>query len=171
MVVTDRDRALASLRVAAAARVRGASPATSLGLRLSGDAFDDDAPTCPALVAVEPAEPAADGHDASLPLPPPPAASVPLDVAAQLDEQAARLRERLGAVRPALARLRGELARACVRVDRPLVELALADVQRVLVHARRSVRALVAELAELEREAQALGERAVQLVTDERIVR
>jgi len=171
VVVSERHRPLASLRVAAAARVRGASPATPLGLRLPGDGFDDDAPTCPACVAVEPAEPAADGHDTSLPLPPPPAASVPLDAVDRLDEQGRRLRERLGAVRPALARLRGELARACVRVDRPLLELALADVQRALVHARRSVRALVAELAELEREAQVLGERAVQLVSDERIVR
>lgn len=170
-MVNDRQRTLATLRVAAAARVRVASPATSLGLRLPPDGFDDDAPTCPAFVAVEPAEPAADGHDSSLPLPPPPAASVPLDRVGPIDEQPGRLRERLGAVRPALARLRGELARAGVRVDRPLVELAVADVQRALVQGRRSVRALVAELAELEGEAQALGERAVQLVANERIVR
>lgn len=41
-----------------------------------------------------------------------------------------------------------------------MVDLAKADVARVLVHARRSVRALVALLGDLEREATTLSERA-----------
>lgn len=174
MVVVTPRRALASLRVAAAARTRAASPATPLGLRMPGeaDAFDDDAPTCPAVAVVSPAPGDAPlGHDEPAPLPPPPAASVAIDPDLRLDEQTGRLRERLGAVRPALARLRGELARSRLLGDRALLELALADVQRALVQARRSVRAMAAELAELDHEAQSLGERAVQLAADGRILR
>ena len=65
------------------------------------------------------------------------------------------VRERLGAVRPAMARLRAVLPRPSESADarsRHFVELAAADVQRALVQARRSVRALVGELAELEAE-------------------
>lgn len=166
-MVNDRQRALATLRVGAAARVRAASPATPLGLRLGGEgngrdagAFDDDAPTCPQLVAADPPERGIDGLDEPPPLPPPPRMSVALDPEQSMVEQIARLSERLGAVRPALGRLRDELDRVALRGERRVVDLAMADVTRALVHARRSVRALVALLGDLEREAGTLGERA-----------
>jgi hypothetical protein len=159
-----------------------ASPARLLGLRLCGPDtgvgdFDDDAPTCPAVgVAVELD---ADGRcydEPPPPLPPPPRASEPLDPDpdpdVRLDEGLVRLRERLGAVGPALMRLRDELARgARARGDRAFLELALADVTRALVYSRRSVRATVATLAELEREANALGERALEMLAGERPAR
>ena len=170
LVVTDRQRALASLRVAAAARVRAASPATPLGLRLGGEpgarevggagGFDVDAPTCPQRVAIDPPERGLDGLDEPPPLPPPPRASVALDTEQHVAEQLGRLTERLRAVRPAIGRLRDELDRADCRAARRLVDLAAADVTRSLVHARRSVRALVALLSDLEREAGELTERA-----------
>jgi hypothetical protein len=166
LVVNDRQRALATLRVGAAARVRAASPATPLGLRLGGEgngrdagAFDDDAPTCPQLVAADPPERGIDGLDEPPPLPPPPRGSVALNSDVREAEQVVRLSERLLAVRPALGRLREELARAEPLAERRLLDLATADVTRALVHARRSVRALVALLSDLESEASALTER------------
>jgi hypothetical protein len=166
-VVSDRERALATLRVAAAARVRAASPATPLGLRLGGElhgidagGFDEDAPTCPQHVAVEPPERGIDGSDEPPPLPPPPRASVALDSDQLVAEQLVRLNVRLRAVRPAIGRLREELDREECRAERRLVDVAMADVTRALVHARRSVRALVALLSDLEQEAGTLIERA-----------
>ena len=161
-------RALATLRVAAAARVRATSPATSLGLRLPGDldVFDDDAPTCPRFLVIEPTERAADGNEAAAPMPPPPETSVAIDPDRRVYEQSIRLRERLGEVRPSLARLRDELSRA--RVSRPRLEIALADVARTLARARRSVCAVGAELIDLEDEARELAERgSTLLVMDE----
>ena len=66
----------------------------------------------------------------------------------------------LRAVRPAIGRLREELDREECRAERRLVDVAMADVTRALVHARRSVRALVALLSDLEQEAGTLIERA-----------
>ena len=139
-MVNDRHRALATLRVAAAARMRTVSPATPLGLRLGGErgggndaGGDEDAPTCPQHIVIDPPERGLDGLDEPPPLPPPPRACVAFDSDQRRAEQATRLRERLGAVAPALTRLRAELARAGVRVDRPLLEPALADVTRGLV--------------------------------------
>jgi hypothetical protein len=63
-----------------------------------------------------------------------------------------RLRERLAVVRPSIARLRSLAPSPTGHLDRDLVELGIADVRRALVQARRTVRALVAELANLERE-------------------
>lgn len=72
----------------------------------------------------------------------------------RLYECLARARDHFAAVRPALARLASSLSRPIdPRVD---VELAAADVRRVLVHARRSVRALSTELQELDAEARDL---------------
>lgn len=166
LVVNDRRHALATLQLGAPARVRANSPATSLGLRLgregrsSPGGFDDDAPTCPQLVAIDPPERGIDGCDEPPPLPPPPRASVALDSDHHVAEQLVRLCDRLHAVRPAIGRLRAEIDRRPVRDERQMVDLAKADVARVLVHARRSVRALVALLGDLEREATTLSERA-----------
>lgn len=173
--MTDRRYALASLCLGAAARVRATSVAKPLGLRLHGvgaSDFDDDAPTRPEIAADPPADADDTLHEEPAPLPPPPRASVALDSDEHLDDRLVRLRQRLGVVRPALLRLRIELARAeRARGDRTLLELALADVTRALVHARRSVRATVATLAELEREASTLGERAAEILAVGRLAR
>lgn len=149
MVKTEQQRALAALHAAGRLQVVASVP----------DVVHDDEPTAPG-----PAVPAA--VDEAAPLPPPPVASLAADPDRRLHEHAVRLRERLGAVRPALARLRDELVRASLRMDAPLVELALADVERALVLARRSVRALLGELADLEREARALGGVATAMIEE-----
>ncbi len=177
--MTNRRYALASLRLGAAARTRTTSPAIPLGLRVHGPGadtidLDDDEPTRPAAVPAPTPERCFEVRiaDEPAPLPPPPRASEALDPDEHLDDRLVRLRARLGAVRPALLRLRHELARAeRAANNRALVELALADVTRTLVHSRRSVRATVATLAELEREASALGECAVEILAAERRAR
>jgi hypothetical protein len=77
----------------------------------------------------------------------------------RLYERAARARDWLASVRPALARLRGVLPRPHgegTPRDHDLIALAAADVARGLVQARRSVRTLAAELADLEAESRDL---------------
>lgn len=82
----------------------------------------------------------------------------------RLHECASRLRDRLASVRPAMARLRDALAshRATDPRVRELVALGAADVDRALTLARRSIRALAAELGDLEREARDLVASALQ---------
>ncbi len=77
----------------------------------------------------------------------------------RLYECAARARDRLAAVRPTLARLRSVLPEphgdGNAR-DADLIVLAAADVARGLEQARRSVRALIGELTDLEAETREL---------------
>jgi hypothetical protein len=70
----------------------------------------------------------------------------------------ARLRDHLAAIRPAMARLRRSMPMGGRPESwyRDAVELASADVARSLTMARRSVRAIVAELADLETESRDL---------------
>jgi len=70
---------------------------------------------------------------------------------------AERAVERLAAVRPALAALRNALRdRRTAGAQRAVVIEATANASRHLAHARRSVRALVSELSDLETEAREL---------------
>jgi len=142
---------------AALGRSRDERGVATLGLAI----FDDeptspDTPVPPAApddrdLGDTPVTPAADDRD-------------PGNVASearqrQLYECAARARDRLAAVRPALARLRGVLPRPQGEGrprDHDLIVLAAADVARGLVQARRSMRALSAELADLEAESREL---------------
>lgn len=72
----------------------------------------------------------------------------------------------------AIARLRGVLPLACDATDdrrRELVELAVADVIRALVLARRSMRALLVQTAELDEQGRdliALAARALAMSAD-----
>ena len=70
---------------------------------------------------------------------------------------------------PALARLRTVLPRArqSRAPDLDLIDLAAGDVMRALVHARRSVCALAAELAGLETESRELLALAARLRSSE----
>lgn len=67
------------------------------------------------------------------------------------------LREPLAAARLAMVRLRAALPR-----DRELVELAVADVIRALVLARRSMRDAIAEVVEVDTEGRDLIEVAAR---------
>jgi hypothetical protein len=71
----------------------------------------------------------------------------------------ARLRDHLAAIRPAMERLRRSIPMGGRTESwyRDAVELASADVARSLTMARRSVRAIVAELSALETECRNLA--------------
>ncbi len=72
----------------------------------------------------------------------------------RLYQCAARARDRLAGVRPALEQLRDLLGRPTLDVLG--IDLAVSDIERALTHARRSVRALSAELGQLESESREL---------------
>lgn len=130
-----RNNGLDTLR-AALAGGRGGSPIESLGFEV----FEDE-DTTPPDGARAVSESAVTG--------------IFDPVERRLVECAHRAGARLRVVRPALARLRSLLPGKRTLVparDRDLLVLATADVHRVMTQARRSVRALMAELAELESE-------------------
>lgn len=143
----DRRLALVALQETPA-RNRSAAPVVSLGFVLhEGEATSE---------ATEPAATVAIVDDRATTVYARPVAG---DDARRLYECAGRLRDRLAAVRPAFARLRSVLPDARdvgAARRRDFVELAAADVMRSLVQARRSLRALAAELADLEAEGRAL---------------
>ncbi len=136
MVVTRPRQGLLALRAAVGPRSRDPEVA-SLGLAI----ILDDEPTNPdrSIVGVE-VDDATTAYEADV-------------RQRRMFECAARARDRFAAVRPALARLRSLLPRRQGDgSDRDLIVLAAADVARGLVQARRSMRALAAELADLEAE-------------------
>ncbi len=146
-VVMDRRLALVALQETPA-RNRSAAPVASLGFALHESAATGE--------ATEPAATVAIVDDSATTVYTRPAVG---DDPRRLYECAARLRDRLAAVRPAFARLRSVLPdarNAGAAGRRDFVELATADVMRSLVQARRSLRALAAELADLEAEGRAL---------------
>jgi len=86
----------------------------------------------------------------------------------RLGESSVSLRDRFAAIRPAVARLRSELPQRFEPrdlVQEEMVDLAIADVQRTLVQARRSLHSVTAEV-DLEQESRTLIANATLLVAD-----
>lgn len=89
----------------------------------------------------------------------------------RIGECSVRLRDRFAAIRPAMARLRRELPQPFERRDlirEEMVDLAIADVQRAIMQARRCLRTAAAELVDLEQESRTLIAIATLLVADAR---